>query len=90
MFVTLEREIGNVNRKVARKVVQRKPEDGALPQEVVTDRTPLRGLLGVAKFTDSEVHKKPVKSVWSPGLPGRQSAVSFCRRKCRFWTARAR
>ena len=54
---SLEREIGNVNRKVARKVVQRKPEDGALPQEIVTDST-LEGLLGVAKFTDSEVHEK--------------------------------
>ena len=53
----LEREIGNVNRKVARKVVQRKPEDGAQPQEVVTSDT-LEGLLGVAKFTDSEVHAK--------------------------------
>ena len=52
----LEREIGNVNRKVARKVVQRKPEDGAQPKEVVTADT-LEGLLGVAKFTDSEVHK---------------------------------
>ena len=53
----LEREIGNVNRKVARKVVQRKPEDGAQPKEVVTSDT-LEGLLGVAKFTDSEVHAK--------------------------------
>ncbi len=53
----LEREIGNVNRKVARKVVQRKPEDGAQPKEVVTGDT-LEELLGVAKFTDSEVHAK--------------------------------
>ena len=53
----LEREIGNVNRKVARKVVQRKPEDGPQPKEVVTGDT-LEGLLGVARFTDSEVHVK--------------------------------
>ena len=49
----LEREIGNVNRKVARKVVQTGPEH----KEHVTGET-LEGLLGVPKFTDSEVHKK--------------------------------
>ena len=53
----LEREIGNVHRKVARKVVQRKPEEGAQPKELVTGDT-LEGLLGVAKFTDSEVHAR--------------------------------
>ena len=53
----LEREIGNVHRKVARKVVQHKPEDGTKPKELVTGET-LEGLLGVAKFTDSEVHQK--------------------------------
>ena len=53
----LEREIGNVNRKVARKVVQRKPEEGVQPKELVTGDS-LEGLLGVAKFTDSEVHAK--------------------------------
>ena len=51
----LEREIGNVNRKIARKVVQRKPEDGAAAKEIVTDEN-LESLLGVAKFRDSEVH----------------------------------
>ncbi len=49
----LEREIGNVNRKVARKVVQSGPEHA----ENVTGES-LEGLLGVAKFSDSEVHKK--------------------------------
>ncbi len=53
----LEREIGNVGRKVARKVVQSGPESGAAHHEVVTGDT-LEGLLGVAKFTDSEVHQK--------------------------------
>ena len=53
----LEREIGNVGRKVARKVVQGGPETGAQHHEVVTGET-LEGLLGVAKFTDSEVHQK--------------------------------
>ena len=53
----LEREIGNVGRKVARKVVQGGPENGAAHHEVVTGDT-LEGLLGVAKFTDSEVHQK--------------------------------
>jgi ATP-dependent Lon protease len=53
----LEREIGNVNRKIARKVVQRKPEDGVAAKEIVTGET-LEGLLGVPRFTDSEVHKK--------------------------------
>ena len=47
----LEREIGNVGRKVARKVVQGGPEH----KEMVTEDT-LEGLLGVAKFRDSEVH----------------------------------
>jgi ATP-dependent Lon protease len=53
----LEREIGNVGRKVARKVVQNGPEGGAAHHEVVTGDT-LEGLLGVAKFMDSEVHQK--------------------------------
>jgi ATP-dependent Lon protease len=57
----LEREIGNVGRKVARKVVQKVglggPEGGAAHHEVVTGDT-LEGLLGVAKFQDSEVHQK--------------------------------
>ena len=53
----LEREIGNVGRKVARKVVQSGPEGGASHHEVVTGDS-LEGLLGVAKFTDSEVHQK--------------------------------
>jgi len=49
----LEREIGNVGRKVARKVVQTNADH----KEVVTDET-LESLLGVAKFRDSEVHAK--------------------------------
>jgi ATP-dependent Lon protease len=52
----LEREIGNVGRKVARKVVQAGPEAGASHKEVVTAEN-LEALLGVAKFRDSEVHK---------------------------------
>ena len=51
----LEREIGNVGRKVARKVVQGGSE-GSAHREVVTGDT-LEGLLGVAKFQDSEVHQ---------------------------------
>ena len=50
---SLEREIGNVNRKVARKVVESGPE----LKEIVNNET-LEGLLGVAKFRDSEVHQK--------------------------------
>ena len=49
----LEREIGNVYRKVARKVVQNGPGH----KEVVTGDN-LESLLGVAKFRDSEVHQK--------------------------------
>ncbi|MCU1322836.1 MAG: ATP-dependent protease La [Acidobacteriaceae bacterium] len=49
----LEREIGNVGRKVARKVVQTGPQH----KEVVTGES-LEGLLGVAKFRDSEAHQK--------------------------------
>ena len=48
----LEREIGNVNRKVARKVVQ----TGADHKEDVTAER-LEELLGVPKFRDNEVHK---------------------------------
>jgi ATP-dependent Lon protease len=49
----LEREIGNVCRKVARKVVQSGPEH----REVLTGEN-LADLLGVAKFRDSQVHEK--------------------------------
>src|SRR6202522_2704857 len=49
----LEREIGNVCRKVARKVVQSGPEH----REVLTAEN-LEALLGVAKFRDSQVHEK--------------------------------
>lgn len=48
----LEREIGNLCRKIVRKVVK-DPEH----TEVVTS-TSLEGLLGVAKFRDSQVHEK--------------------------------
>src|SRR4051812_45163281 len=49
----LEREIGNVCRKVARRVVKNGPKH----QEQVTPDN-LGELLGVAKFRDSQVHDK--------------------------------
>ncbi|HEU5341483.1 endopeptidase La, partial [Edaphobacter sp.] len=49
----LEREIGNVCRKVARRVVK----NGVEHKEVVTSEN-LADLLGVAKFRDSQVHEK--------------------------------
>jgi ATP-dependent Lon protease len=49
----LEREIGNVCRKVARKVV----EGGAKHREVLTGEN-LSELLGVEKFRDSQVQEK--------------------------------
>jgi ATP-dependent Lon protease len=49
----LEREIGNVCRKVARKVV----ESGAKHRELLTGEN-LSELLGVEKFRDSQVHEK--------------------------------
>src|ERR1035437_3169192 len=49
----LEREIGNVCRKVARKVV----ESGATHREVLTGEN-LSELLGVEKSRDSQVHEK--------------------------------
>jgi ATP-dependent Lon protease len=49
----LEREIGNVCRKVARRVVK----NGASHKETVTAEN-LADLLGVAKFRDSQVHEK--------------------------------
>src|ERR1700726_1328453 len=49
----LEREIGNVCRKVARRVVK----NGAEHKEVVTGEN-IGDLLGVAKFRDSQAHEK--------------------------------
>ena len=49
----LEREIGNVCRKVARRVVQNGPEH----KEDITGEN-LEAILGVAKFRDSQVHEK--------------------------------
>jgi ATP-dependent Lon protease len=48
----LEREIGNVCRKVTRRVVK----DSAHVEQVTS--TTLEDLLGVAKFRDSQVHEK--------------------------------
>ena len=48
----LEREIGNVCRKVARRVVN----NGAKHKEVITDNN-ITDFLGVAKFRDSQVHE---------------------------------
>jgi ATP-dependent Lon protease len=48
----LEREIGNVCRKIARRVVK----DGPQHQEEIT-ATNLSEFLGVAKFRDSQVHE---------------------------------
>ncbi len=49
----LEREIGNVCRKVARRVVQNGPEH---KEEITAEN--LESILGVAKFRDSQVHEK--------------------------------
>lgn len=49
----LEREIGNVCRKVARRVVK----NGATHQETITGEN-IGDILGVAKFRDSQVHEK--------------------------------
>src|ERR1700710_453817 len=49
----LEREIGNVCRKVARRVVK----NGAEHKELITGEN-LGEILGVAKFRDSEAHAK--------------------------------
>jgi ATP-dependent Lon protease len=49
----LEREIGNVCRKVARRVVK----NGAKHQETITAEN-IGEILGVAKFRDSQVHEK--------------------------------
>jgi ATP-dependent Lon protease len=49
----LEREIGNVGRKVARRVVK----NGADHSETITGQN-IGDILGVAKFRDSQVHEK--------------------------------
>jgi ATP-dependent Lon protease len=48
----LEREIGNVCRKVARKVVKDEKHTEAVSAEI------LKNLLGVARYRDSQVHEK--------------------------------
>ena len=48
----LEREIGNLCRKVARKVVNNDQHQEAVTKESLSD------LLGVAKFRDSQVQEK--------------------------------
>src|ERR1700719_4431162 len=49
----LEREIGNVCRKVARRVVK----NGSEHKEIITGEN-IGEILGVAKFRDSQVHEK--------------------------------
>jgi ATP-dependent Lon protease len=49
----LEREIGNICRKVARRVVK----NGLKHKEAITAET-VKDFLGVAKFRDSQVHEK--------------------------------
>jgi ATP-dependent Lon protease len=49
----LEREIGNVCRKVARRVVK----NGAEHKEIITGEN-IAEILGVAKFRDSQAHEK--------------------------------
>jgi ATP-dependent Lon protease len=49
----LEREIGNVDRKVARRVIK----NGAKHKETITGEN-ISEFLGVAKFRDSQVHEK--------------------------------
>ena len=49
----LERELGNVCRKTARRVVER----GAKHQEAITAEN-VHEFLGIAKFRDSQVHEK--------------------------------
>jgi ATP-dependent Lon protease len=49
----LEREIGNVCRKTARRVV----ENGAKHKEAITEEN-VHEFLGVAKFRDSQLHEK--------------------------------
>jgi ATP-dependent Lon protease len=49
----LEREIGNVGRKVARRVVK----NGAGHSEIITGQN-IGDILGVPKFRDSQVHEK--------------------------------
>jgi ATP-dependent Lon protease len=49
----LEREIGNVCRKTARRVV----ENGAKHKEAITEEN-VNEFLGVAKFRDSQLHEK--------------------------------
>src|SRR3954454_17785977 len=48
----LEREIGNICRKIVRKVVKESTHTEAITSES------LEGLLGVAKYRDSQVHEK--------------------------------
>ncbi len=79
----LEREIGNICRKVVRKVVS---DDKHV--ETVTPES-LSTLLGVAKYRDSGVQEKSEIGLVT-GLAWTEMGGAFSRPKCRCWTARAR
>jgi len=79
----LEREIGNICRKVARRVVN----FGAKHKEELTAAN-ISEFLGVAKFRDSEVHEKSEVGLVT-GLAWTEVGAASSPPKCRCWTARA-
>ena len=79
----LEREIGNVCRKVARKVVGDEKHVEAVTAESLVN------LLGVAKYRDSLVQEKSEIGLVT-GLAWTEMGGSICRPKFRCWMARAR
>ena len=79
----LEREIGNVCRKVARKVVK----NGDKHKEEITAEN-LDELLGVAKFRDSGAREERNRPGYWAGVDRSRRQHSF-RPKCSCWTAKA-
>ena len=79
----LEREIGNVCRKVARKVVK----TGAKHKEEIT----APNITSFWAWPSSATPRctRRVKSAWSPASRGPKSAAAFSPPKCRCSTARA-
>ena len=79
----LEREIGNVCRKVARKVVQ-----GGENFFIADHGENVNDFLGVIKFRDTVAHEKSEIGLVT-GLPGPKWAARFSAPKPAWWTARA-
>ena len=81
----LEREIGNICRKIVRKVVK-----DSVPHRGHYGTSRLKAFSALQNSATRRCRKNPIKSALSPASPGRRWAAAFSRLKSRFSTARAR